>query len=80
MCCNAVTEKCDGNATWEDAPITGQAGAHVTVYYVACGTRHLAGLRYAWAARPCPSTGGCAIYGADSGLPAPPYITLVPPV
>ncbi|XP_070190149.1 sialate O-acetylesterase-like [Littorina saxatilis] len=78
VCCNTFAPACDGNSTWVKAPITGHDNSHVTVSYAGCGSRRLVGLRYAWKSQPCEFK-QCAIYSAESDLPAPIYITKSPP-
>ncbi|XP_053385151.1 uncharacterized protein LOC128550329 [Mercenaria mercenaria] len=41
-------------------------------YASQCSLENLVGLRYAWQESPCPFK-NCAIYGADNGLPMPPF-------
>ncbi|KAK7478873.1 hypothetical protein BaRGS_00029854 [Batillaria attramentaria] len=72
VCCQQ--NQCGDFNPWTAAPITGHDASHVTVSYAGCGSRHPVGLRYAWRTSPC-DLKQCAVYAADSDLPAPPYVT-----
>ncbi|XP_025099241.1 sialate O-acetylesterase-like [Pomacea canaliculata] len=76
VCCSpAAATKCtEGHDTWHAAPITHHDTSHVTVSTSGCGANKATGLRYAWRTSPCLYK-HCAVYGAGSGLPAPPYQT-----
>ncbi|KAK7478874.1 hypothetical protein BaRGS_00029855 [Batillaria attramentaria] len=78
VCCDDH-QQCGDHSRWVAAPITAHDASHVTVSYSGCGSRPMAGLRYAWRTTPC-DLKQCAVYAADSGLPAPPYVTNSPPV
>ena len=60
---------------WVPTPISGRSSASVTLDWSACAGSHVVGLRYAWRETPCPLH-RCAIYGAFSELPMPPYINM----
>ncbi|PVD29018.1 hypothetical protein C0Q70_11615 [Pomacea canaliculata] len=76
VCCSsAAATKCtEGHDHWFAAPITHHDASHVTVSTSGCGTYKATGLRYEWRTSPC-NYKNCAVYGAESGLPAPPYLT-----
>ncbi|PVD29015.1 hypothetical protein C0Q70_11612 [Pomacea canaliculata] len=76
VCCSApnATECSDTRDHWVAAPITHHDASHVTVTTSGCTTSKATGLRYEWRTSPCDYK-NCAVYGAESGLPAPPYIT-----
>ncbi|PVD28167.1 hypothetical protein C0Q70_10752 [Pomacea canaliculata] len=76
ICCGgANAHSCAEHGTyWVDAPITSHQGSHVTIAASGCNANKVLGLRYAWRESPC-NLKQCAIYAADSSLPAPPYLT-----
>ncbi|XP_025099725.1 sialate O-acetylesterase-like [Pomacea canaliculata] len=75
VCCShSGGTQCGVHDLWMATPIVGHEGSHVTVSTSVCTTMKVIGLRYEWYTSPCPYK-LCAIYSADSGLPAPPYIT-----
>lgn len=46
---------------------------NVTLSYASeCSINNLVGIRYSWRETPCPFK-KCAIYGANNGLPMPPF-------
>ncbi|PVD29016.1 hypothetical protein C0Q70_11613 [Pomacea canaliculata] len=76
VCCSAASATAcnDTRDHWVAAPITVHDASHVTVSTSGCGTNKITGLRYEWRTSPCDYK-RCAVYGAQSDLPAPPYIT-----
>ena len=76
VCCTerGVTACDDAQDTWVAAPISTLETGLVTVSTSACGSGRLVGMRYEWRTSPC-DVKECTLYDADSGLPAPPYIT-----
>ncbi|PVD28179.1 hypothetical protein C0Q70_10765 [Pomacea canaliculata] len=76
ICCGGENiHSCTDQGTWwVDAPITSHQGSHVTITASSCNSTNVVGLRYAWRESPC-NLKQCAIYAADSSLPAPPYLT-----
>ncbi|XP_046556182.1 sialate O-acetylesterase-like [Haliotis rubra] len=74
VCCSSQsTTKCADSDEWVAAPITDQDTNSVSVSVAGCESKSPVGLRYEWRMSPC-DLKDCAIYGKDTGLPAPPYI------
>ncbi|XP_025099745.1 sialate O-acetylesterase-like [Pomacea canaliculata] len=77
ICCASSSDPCDSHGPrWMEVPITKHGNSDVTLSIAGCSQRVM-GLRYAWRDSPC-ELKKCAIYAADSGLPAPPYMTKTP--
>lgn len=76
VCCGgASAHSCTDQGTkWVDAPITSHQGSLVTISASGCNADKVLGLRYAWRITPCHFK-QCAVYAADTSLPAPPYLT-----
>ncbi|PVD28182.1 hypothetical protein C0Q70_10768 [Pomacea canaliculata] len=80
VCCGgASAHSCTDQGTkWVDAPITSHQGSLVTISASGCNADKVLGLRYAWRITPCHFK-QCAVYAADTSLPAPPYLTNILP-
>ncbi|XP_067675099.1 sialate O-acetylesterase-like [Haliotis asinina] len=75
VCCSSTsTTECSDSDEWVAAPITDQDTNSVSVSVAGCESKSPVGLRYEWRTSPC-DLRDCAIYGSDTDLPAPPYIT-----
>ncbi|XP_046556230.1 sialate O-acetylesterase-like [Haliotis rubra] len=75
VCCSSTsTTECADSDEWVAAPITDQDTNSASLSVAGCESKSPVGLRYEWRTSPC-DLRDCAIYGSDTDLPAPPYIT-----
>ncbi|ESO83416.1 hypothetical protein LOTGIDRAFT_133472, partial [Lottia gigantea] len=75
VCCNENTIRCTNDTEWKAAPIETKTNTSVAISYDVCMGIAPSGIRYAWRESPCDFK-LCPIYGAETGLPAPPFIKL----
>lgn len=76
ICCSFVDPAvCESGKSWWLPTMTTQAAdlANITQSYATeCDLEKVVGIRYAWHESPCQFK-SCAVYGADNGLPMPPF-------
>ncbi|GFO42736.1 sialate o-acetylesterase-like [Plakobranchus ocellatus] len=68
-----------GARSWLPTSVVQSFGTTVSVYASVCPAgQKIGGLRYAWRESPC-AFKKCAVYGSESGLPAPPFVSMLLP-
>ncbi|XP_019720524.1 sialate O-acetylesterase isoform X1 [Hippocampus comes] len=74
ICCSQSQSPCGPKSLWVPAPIIHWAATTVQLAASVCrATAEVAALRYAWKDWPCDFK-ACPVYGANTSLPAPPFI------